>query len=513
MKARDFHSIWVVSVLLVCLQAEVLAIGVYETWVARFNGEANGTDRAFALAVDQQGNVYVTGSSAGVNSNLDYLTIKYSPAGETLWTRRYDGGARDADRPFAIAIDQQGNVIVGGEATVSGAGTFDFLTIKYSSGGDILWFKIYNGPEGSFDEINDLTVDDSGNVYVTGNSWGLGSANDYVTIKYSPSGESLWLNRLNGEGNSHDIPWAITVDDSQNVFVTGYGPGLVTGNDYLTVKYSPRGDTLWARRFNLFGNSDDPAWGLDVDVSGNVLVTGNSGTVKYGPNGESLWGRTEIAGIEVKVDDFGYVYVVSPSATSKVSASGQLVWSKSWGGTDLALDKDGNTFICGETEFYRSIGYTPQGETLWLKIYQGPGNTTDGPEDIAVDDFGNVYVTGGSVGDNTGNDFATIKYSPCFAIPADLNISRNVTLGDVVHLVNYIFDRDKPPCLGVDPGNCWEFSPSCRGDVNYSGAINLGDVIHLINFLFDRDKPPCLGSDPGNCWTPVANGACCLAVP
>ncbi|OGC90070.1 MAG: hypothetical protein A2142_02495 [candidate division Zixibacteria bacterium RBG_16_48_11] len=113
----------------------------------------------------------------------------------------------------------------------------------------------------------------------------------------------------------------------------------------------------------------------------------------------------------------------------------------------------------------------------------------------------------------TGFDYATIKYSPCTAIPGDVNTSGGITLGDIVNLVDYIFDKDKLPCLGLDPGNCWEFDPICRGDVNNSGTVTLGDVVNLVNYVFDKDKLPCLGLDPGNCWTPEANGACCLAVP
>ena len=101
----------------------------------------------------------------------------------------------------------------------------------------------------------------------------------------------------------------------------------------------------------------------------------------------------------------------------------------------------------------------------------------------------------------------------CLAIPGDLNSSNGLTLGDVIHLLDYLFDRDKPPCIGIDPGNCWAFIPVCRGDVNGSGTLTLGDVIHLLNYLFDRDKPPCIGVDPGNCWTPEANGACCQPLP
>ena len=98
-------------------------------------------------------------------------------------------------------------------------------------------------------------------------------------------------------------------------------------------------------------------------------------------------------------------------------------------------------------------------------------------------------------------------------ISGDVNSSGGITLGDVIHLLNYLFDRDKPPCLGTDPGNCWDFGLTCRGDVNNSGTLTLADIVYLLNYVFDRDNSPCLGTDPGNCWTPVASGACSPPLP
>jgi len=101
----------------------------------------------------------------------------------------------------------------------------------------------------------------------------------------------------------------------------------------------------------------------------------------------------------------------------------------------------------------------------------------------------------------------------CVAIPGDVNATGNISLADIINVINYIFDKDKLPCLGINPGNCWTPVPFCRGDVNQSGTITLADVVNLINFVFDKDKLPCLGINPGNCWTPLPSPACCLPVP
>jgi len=106
------------------------AQGVREAWVARYNGPGNGTDYATALAVDSQGNVYVTGVSEGSGTGRDYATIKYDANGTQLWVRRYNGPGNGWDDAFALAVDRQGNVYVTGWSIGSGTGD-DYATIKY----------------------------------------------------------------------------------------------------------------------------------------------------------------------------------------------------------------------------------------------------------------------------------------------------------------------------------------------------------------------------------------------
>ncbi len=124
-----------------------------------------------------------------------------------------------------------------------------------------------------------------------------------------------------------------------------------------------------------------------------------------------------------------------------------------------------------------------------------------------------VAGEGSSASYDLGIGFWYGAYILCSAVPGDANGTGSITLGDIIQVVNYIFDKDKLPCLGIDPGNCWTPVPFCRGDANNNGSITLGDIIHLVNYVFDKDKLPCLGIDPGNCWTPEPNGACCMAVP
>ena len=155
------------------------------------------------------------------------MTLKYGPDGKLLWKNRYNGPNNGEDYATAIAVDGNGNVYVTGES-YGGSLLRDYATLKYDPEGKLLWENRYNGPGNGVDSATAIAVDGNGNVYVTGESSG-----DYATLKYHPDGNLLWEKRYNGPGNSYDSASAIAVDGNGNVYVTGESNG-----DYLTVKYS-----------------------------------------------------------------------------------------------------------------------------------------------------------------------------------------------------------------------------------------------------------------------------------
>src|SRR5688572_28735960 len=117
------------------IQAEGFAQFSQE-WVARYNGPLNSTDVAQSIAVDASGNVYVTGST-GFFTESDYATIKYYPAGVMLWEARYNGPRNALDEAWALTLDADGNVYVTGAST--GLSSLDYATIKYNSAGVLQW--------------------------------------------------------------------------------------------------------------------------------------------------------------------------------------------------------------------------------------------------------------------------------------------------------------------------------------------------------------------------------------
>src|SRR5439155_19578539 len=188
--------------------------------------------------VDSSGNAYVTGYSLGAATSNDYRTIKYNTSGSQIWVASYDGPANGNDQAAAIALDSVGNVYVTGAS--SGIGTnVDYATTKYDTNGSQVWVARYDGSAHGGDYASAIALDSSGNVHVTGRSFGgVGAWNDYATIRYNQDGVQTRENRYDGPGHFEDIAAALAVDKNGNVYVTGssFSDGS-TGNDYATIKY------------------------------------------------------------------------------------------------------------------------------------------------------------------------------------------------------------------------------------------------------------------------------------
>ena len=244
-----------------------------QLWVADYNGPGNGNDFARSIAVDNMGNVYVTGESMGLNNKNEYATIKYDTNGNEIWVKRYSGPESENSMAYCMALDDAANVYVTGSSYIY------YATIKYNSDGNELWAQRY-GAEISYDKANAIAVDEIGNVYVTGQSFGVDSEFDYATIKYNSDGTEQWASIYNGPGQGMDQASSICVDEERNVYVTGWSDAVVgvEGNlDFATIKYNPDGQEVWVMRYN--GTGDGPDYqtaGIVLDGGNNVFVTGSS---------------------------------------------------------------------------------------------------------------------------------------------------------------------------------------------------------------------------------------------
>ena len=242
-------------------------------WSARYNNNTSTIDYANCIVVDSSGNSYITGWSGGANNLHDYTTIKYSPNGDELWVRRYNGSANDNDYAYWLALDPSGNVYITGQSVETGSDN-DITTIKYSPDGDVLWMKSYNGPGNGFDAGQAVAVDGDGNAYITGNHT-TATGLECVTLKYSTNGDLLWSASFNGPDQSGGVLISIALDDLANVYVSGF---VFSGgaSDVATLKYDTDGNEQWAQLYNGPGNSYDGSYAVAVDNEHNVLVAGYS---------------------------------------------------------------------------------------------------------------------------------------------------------------------------------------------------------------------------------------------
>jgi hypothetical protein len=290
----------VIGVLMIATSGMLFAQAPDTVWMRKYNGPANNSDQGIGCAV-YGSNLYISGYSHN-GANYDALVIKYNALnGDTLWTRRYNGSANQDDGAFRCAVDGSGYFYITGQSKqTSSMSSSDYLAIKYNPAGDTIWTRIYNGPANNLDMGMGCAVDGSGNLYVTGES-SNGTNNDYLTIKYNAAtGDTLWTRRYNGPANGKDAASDCAVDGSGNLYVAGYSVNGAVSN-ILTVKYTANGDTLWTRRFSEAADSHftHNIAGCAADGSGNVYVTGMCGfnapsnrycaTTKYGPAGNTLW--------------------------------------------------------------------------------------------------------------------------------------------------------------------------------------------------------------------------------
>jgi hypothetical protein len=356
------------------------------------------TDYAEDITTDYQGNIIVVGSVVGfvMTTNDDILIIKYSPSGDTLWTKRFD--LTWADVAYGVAADPGGNIIVVGGINDDLTG-WNTLILKCDSDGNLLWKRTYskNDEGGGISGVG-VVIDSENNLIVIGkvaDNWG-----DYITLKYDPNGNLLWFRTYDGDWE--DRGRDVSVDDSDNIIVTGYSNGDMNW-DWCTIKYSPEGDTLWIRRYDVAAT--DWAFGVATDQDDNVIVVGEThqllpGTggksgmvVKYSPEGDTLW--TKIFTDTLQQAEVGTF-------------------------ADATADDQGNIYLAGEYAWWNDKGQlwkgyyivkcASSGDTVWTKHCSYGGRNE--PSGIALDQWGNIIVTGSTYPgpeESGQRDYFTVK--------------------------------------------------------------------------------------------------------
>jgi len=369
--------------------------------------------------------------------SVDILSSKAS--NKCVWAE--SAGGTSYDKGQCITTDALGNTyVIGyfqgtanfGTNTLISAGGLDIFIAKYNTDGECIWAKSAGGTK--YDYGSSITIDNLGNIYITGNftdtanfgthviTSNTGSVNAFIA-KYNTDGECIWVKSNGGEkGNS------ITTDVLGNIYVTGdfYGTvifgddtlvNISSSSDVFITKYNSNGECLWAK--SAGGNGVNHGRSITIDGLGNIYITGNFGgtitfgthtlsslgevfVAKYDSNGECLWAKSAGGeldyGFSITTDNLGNVYVTG-------SFSGTATFGKyiinSLGGDDIFVAK-----------------YDSNGECIWVK--QAGSYHNDHGYGIVSDGLGYIYFTGSFLGTATfgkyiinslgGDDIFVAKY-------------------------------------------------------------------------------------------------------
>ena len=335
---------------------------------------------------------------------LFIILIYVKPSDAQQWIK-YFGGTLE-DKAYAITADNQNYVYIGGYTTVENQGT-DFYLVKINPiSGNTVWSRTYNGPASQDDKVYAITVDRENNIYVAGFSTGIGTGTDMTVIKYSPSGSRRWIGTYNSTTNGDDVAYDVAVDDSFNVYITGFV--TLTGTDMYLAKFNSGGVYQWGRFYGGTKNLDDKAYAIQIDDLDNIYIGGytkNNGTradftaIKYNRiTGDELWAGKYDGPLHF--DDVAVCMVLSESG-------------------HLYLSGSGNRDSSGDTEDFLTVKVnTENGDTIWVRSFNGSGGKTDKVYAITVDKQENTYITGFVTAANNmdhhalNQNFMTIKYSP-----------------------------------------------------------------------------------------------------
>ncbi|MEN9995155.1 MAG: hypothetical protein RL762_1812 [Bacteroidota bacterium] len=418
-------------------------------WKNTLNGLGSGTDEITAIVTDAQNNIYVTGFSKGYNTSTDFLTVKYNSNGDTIWTRSYDF-VLEYDQANSIAIDNSGNIFVTGQSDSDPSSNIndDYLTIKYNMNGTLLWTKRFNGLGNAIDRAVKIVVDNTSSCYITGRS-NNGSDDDYVTIKYNASGVQSWI-KYDDRGG-WDRASAIAIDASNNIYITGKSQNNAN-YDYWTIKYNSNGSLQYQQAYDFV--DDDNATAIAVDNNGNCFVTGASDadpsalqnfdfqTLAYNPNGQLLW-QKRYNGTANNDDTANSIIVNSTSVvicgntdkdlSSATSNNGISIayaisnGAQNWTNEITGSNNDASLFVLNYNNSTIMVGYSEDanfnknaiaafynqaGTTMWNASFNGIGDNNDNIRGIAVDNANYIHLCGYSVQKGTNRNLNYLNVTP-----------------------------------------------------------------------------------------------------
>jgi hypothetical protein len=347
-------------------------------WRSTYSGARDGVDgHVRAIAVDQDGTVYAAGSvsdGATRGANIDSLVVKVGADGAERWAHRYDGPVGGFDQATDIVLDRSGAVYVAG---ISHGLGFDWFTQRFGPDGVPQWTSRNSGP-GVFDDmVGDLALAPNDDVVVAGTTQriGDGMTNDVEVVVYTPHGAIVRQQRWSDTPASHELVQDLDIDASGRITVTGSTAQTASPEFGVPLPFTLRHDATGALSRIIRSGGD----AVDTDATGNFYVTGSftgtpeaSATSKYDTAGDRLWTtalsvgpREMFAVTAIAVDSLGAVTVAGSVTrndtlnkdylTIRYAADGRELWRHRFDGTargedrlaGLAVDAAGTALVAG----------------------------------------------------------------------------------------------------------------------------------------------------------------------
>ena len=386
-----------------------------EVWRSSINGDAGNDEQALAIAVDGAGNAIAAGYVVNQATGQDFAVAKFDGAsGAELWRKFVDsdGGSGLRERANAVAVDAQGNIFVAGLLAFS-ANSFTLMKLNGATGAEI-WRQMSSGGG----EALALAIDSAGDVAVTGNAFMGGTGNTTVVMKINgATGGILWrqdVGVLRSTAEAH----AIAVDPAGNIVAGGFI--TTSGGSFTTViKYNgATGAEIW-RSSSIAATHIAVGGGGSVALAGGSA--GDFAVSKLdGATGTELWRRvingssngTDDFARQVAVDALGDVFAVGSVMNQNTGSdvllvkldrgSGAEIWRKEIDGSlansfdqgwGLVLDSAGNVAAVGATE---ETGTGSAFTVVMLNGADGSDFTGDTPPPVASasQDIGSVGAAG-----------------------------------------------------------------------------------------------------------------------
>ncbi|MBE2218119.1 MAG: T9SS type A sorting domain-containing protein [Ignavibacteria bacterium] len=329
-------------------------------------------DSPRTMCIDNQNNIYVLEGKRSLYTNTDFGVIKYSPNGDFLWEYFYTspGGYNSYDDPHAITVDNSGNCYVTG-SSVYNMYRDSILTIKLNSSGTLQWKRTYARKSYTYLTTGEcLYADNQSNIYVGGTV--NDSANGFlnaVLLKYSPSGDLLWTAGYNGTPGNMDIYYDIKPAPDGNLVLCGAADAWYNADtsSMLLQKITTGGNTLWTQVLNTMNPGGEDGCKLLIDNSNNIFVLGRSNYEYYNQNYASA------------------IFLL------KYNSAGNLLWDKRHGdyysarsfAFEMVFDNNNDIMISGYQQKYGRTNLMilkyggVSGNNIWTYLYNRTGSSLD----------------------------------------------------------------------------------------------------------------------------------------